>query len=200
MTQKKVITIIVSALIVITMITMYFVLSPILKDEVHIGEKIHLLKEESVPIKFKVVTLSDGKNVITGKLFDLDNNPVGRFELPYRDGSVTLTFTDINIKGRHVIFPDEMQQYIGNDTIKTLLAAYYDHQGTPAVYSSQVVDPILYSELSKLYTILLNGDTAYINKTYGTITKRTTTVTIPQERVSYIIKTTSSGIIECNTK
>lgn len=198
MTKKKII--ILSALIVISLIATFFVLRQILKEEVHIGEKIHLLKEESVPIKFKVVTLSDGKNVITGKLFDLDNNPVGRFELPYKDGSITLLFTDINIKGKHVIFPSEMRQYTDVDTIKTLLASYYDQEGTPAVYNSQVIDPILYSELSKLYTILSEGDTSYIKKTYGTITKRTTTVAMPQARVSYIIKTTSSGTIECNTK
>jgi len=153
-------------------------------------EKFHLLKDEIIPMRLKVVARSDGSAQIAVKFFDVDGKAVGRCELPYSGGSITQKILDVNINGHHVYLPSEMVQATASpDTLKQQLQQYYVKDGFPMIYFSQVADAGLIYEIRRLYACILDGDI----EAYGTARLIEVTLGEPTERVNYSLSVTTDG-------
>ncbi len=162
--------------------------------EVHIEEKIHLLKMNARPMRLKIVTRSNGTAKVAVKFFDLDNNNVGRCEQEYSGRDITLRITDVDICGRHIYFPCEMVQCGDGDTIRLPLKPYYTKDGFPMTYNSPNADPQLNHEIGLLYDRIQSGKLTDVAKMYhGTIKQTEITLTDPAELVNYTLTTSANG-------
>ncbi len=176
------------AAVIVIGILLWWLLSRSSSDVVDV-EKFNLLKDEIVPMRLKVVTRSDGSAQVAVKFFDVDGKAVGRCELPYSGGSITLRIVDVNINGRHLYFPEEMAQFAASDTLTHPLRQYYVKDIFPMIYSSQVADAGLQSEIHRLYSCILDGD----SEPYFAATLTEATLTDPMERINYSLTANADG-------
>ncbi|MBR4265717.1 MAG: hypothetical protein IKQ46_06645 [Bacteroidales bacterium] len=194
--NKKIIIASVALVVLIVGIICYFlILKPyLIENEVHIAEKIHLLKEETIPIRYKIVSRPDGE-IIAAKFFDLDGKVVGRFETAYNDGDILLEFTNIDINLHHIFLPAKMK-FIKNGEVNSIeLTDYYIRDNYPQIYNSTMIDPILKKEIGKISTLLRESKEETVAKKYGGITVSRVSLTHPCEGVMYELKITTNGDI-----
>ena len=150
-------------------------------------DKINLLKNESVALKIKIVPYEGGQRYVTAKFFDLDGMFVGRVESEYNGGDILLTMGDINVGGRHVVFPQKMVYGDNNQTVIPL-TEYYAKEGYPKIYVSRNIDTVLRHEIGKLYTVYSRGDIEQVTKKYGEVSFDSIVLKNPQDRVLYEFK------------
>jgi len=150
-------------------------------------EKIKLLKNESVALKIKIVPYEGGQRYVTAKFFDLDGMFVGRFEKEYNGGDILLTMGDINVGGRHVVFPQKMVYGENNSTVIPL-TEYYAKEGYPKIYVSRKIDTVLRHEIGKLYSVYSKGDIQKVESLYGEVSSDSIILKNPQDRVLYEFK------------
>ena len=167
---------------------LWWLLSRSSSDAVNV-EKFNLLKDETVPMRLKVVVRSDGSAQVAVKFFDVDGKAVGRCELPYSGGGITLRILDVDVNGRHLYFPEEMVQCASPDTLTQQLRQYYVKDRFPMIYSSQVADAGLQDEILRLYSRILEGDSG----AFFTATPIESTLTDPMERVNYSFSVKADG-------
>lgn len=183
-----------AAVVIIAAVFIYvFVLKPMMDHRgVHIMDKIHLLKEETVPLRIKIVSHADGEMVLVGKFYDLDGRAVGRFETPFNNnGPISLHFVDVDIDNHHIIFPESMSLSDGASEID--LHQYYSTDGVPHIYDSELMDPLLIDEISRIFSMLREGRDDQVENLYGKVCNLNTFINHPCERVNYEVQTTSSG-------
>ena len=173
---------------------LWWLLSRSSSDAVNV-EKFNLLKDETVPMRLKVVVRSDGSAQVAVKFFDVDGKAVGRLELPYSGGGITLRILDVDVNGRHLYFPEEMVQCASPDTLTQQLQQYYVMDGFPMIYSSQVADAGLQDEILRLYSRILDGDSG----TFFTATPIESTLNDPMERVNYSFSVKADGGVRLGT-
>lgn len=187
--NKKIVIIACGAAAIVIGILLWWLFSGFATDKAN-TEKFHLLKDEIIPMRLKVVARSDGSAQIAVKFFDVDGKAVGRCELPYSGGSITQKILDVNINGHHVYLPSEMVQATASpDTLKQQLQQYYVKDGFPMIYFSQVADSGLLYEIRRLYACILDGDI----EAYGTARLIEVTLGEPTERVNYSLSVTTDG-------
>lgn len=159
-----------------------------------ITSRIHLLKEETVPLRFKLFSQQNSSMVLAGKFFDLDGNSVGRFETPYsNNGPISVHFTDVDVKGCHIIFPNSIS--FGDANYEIDICQYYEENGFPNVYKSMILDSVLRVEIGNIFTLLSNGKENKVEKQYGTVTFLSSDIEHPREGVNYEFHITTEGKI-----
>ena len=169
-------------------------------DNSDIKGRIHLLKEESVVMRFKIIIPESSENeecryVLAAKLFDLDGDVVGRFETEFDGSDIKFTFTDINISDKHLIFPESMI-FDSQNKIKTLnLKSYYAYQGCPEIYRSQIIDRDLLRGICNVFALLAEKGKGKVEKKYGRVTKIEKILKNPGERTLYQLTIKSDGNI-----
>ena len=169
------------------------------KKSVKITEKIHLLKETIVPLRFKIVSYDGNVTRLAVKLFDLDNKITGRFESNISNGSdIGFAFSDIEIEKKHIIFPVEMRFTDSTGNLKTvdLKEHYFTKEGYPGTYNSELIDSVLKTEIGKLSALYLVNDMQKIEKRYHSVfTTIKQTLKQPSERTPYEMVIKSNGEI-----
>ncbi len=155
-----------------------------------ISGKLHLIKDETVCLRFKVIYGQSSDMLLAGKFFDLDGNVVGRFEKPYsNDGPIGVQFADVDLKGRHVIFPQTL--IIGDKEIT--LPEYYASNGFPQVYNSILLDSTLRAGIGCMFGMLMEGNENGVSDCYGNVSTITNQTDLPSEGSSYEWHVTSGG-------
>jgi len=155
-----------------------------------ISAKLHLIKDETICLRFKVIYDSDNDMILAGKFFDLDGKVVGRFEKPYsNDGPIGVNFADVDIKGHHVVFPQAL--IIGDKEIT--LPEFYTSNGFPQVYNSTLLDSTLRAGIGCIFGMLQAGNESGITGSYGTVNMITNQTDLPTEGNSYEWHITSEG-------
>jgi len=159
--------------------------------EPKLKQKIHLLKAETIPLRFKIISKQDGKMLIAAKFFNLDGMDAGRFETNYKDGEIKFHYVKINIEGRNIFLPEEMETSTG----KIALEKYYFKDDFPQTYTSRLIDTVLKKELEYMFKILKKEKTEVFEKYYGQISYGSVSLTFPWERTTYGLKTDINGEI-----
>ena len=156
-------------------------------------QKIHLMKTETVELRFKILSDRDGsgKMLIAVKFFNLDGKEVGRFETGYKDGEIKIPYAKIDIDGHFIFLPLELETPSG----KKCLQNYYFNDGYPEIYNSRLIDSVLKSELNCMFLTFKEKDAEYFEKYYGKISYGVITLPFPWERTTYGLKTNIKGEI-----
>ncbi len=164
-------------------------------DSAGISSRIHLLKEETIPIRFKLYTKQGSGLMLAGKLFDLDGNAVGRFETPFinNNGPISIHVTDVDINGRHISFPNLITYGEGASEID--LTQYYYSNGFPQVYNSSIIDSVLKVEIGRIFDLIISGKNNKVENQYGSITYLSSDIEHPREGVNYEFHVSSNGKI-----
>ena len=170
------------------------------KDTGRINEKIHLLKNETVAFRFKIIPHSNGKKIVATKFFNLDGIIVGRFENDYCNEDIVLNFCDIFVnQNKHIVFPLEMKMINNNSEVKCVdLKQYYVHNDYPEIYASKMSDSLLNQEIGRLYSLVVNDKEKKIRHEYGEISFDSIVLTKPNDRVMYEFKILSDDNAKLN--
>lgn len=160
-----------------------------------ISTRIHLLKEETVPLRFKLYTNTGKELMLAGKLFDLDGNMVGRFETPFinSNGPISVHLTDVDISGRHITFPNSIS--FGDSAGEIDLMQYYSNNGFPDVYNSSIIDSVLKMEIGRIFGLISDGKDQKVESRYGKVNYLSSDIEHPREGVNYEFHVSSNGKI-----
>lgn len=172
-----------------------FFLKPyIAENEVHIKERIHLLKEETVQMRVKIASRPGGKIIIAAKFFDLDRNCVGRFETAFDDGSIVVEVNDVEICDHHIVFPLKMNFVKPGEMPKSIdLVNFYSMKDYPEIYNSKMQDPILQKEIGRIFNLLQQSQEEKVEAKYGSVSRRKVSLAHPNEGDTYELKIATSG-------
>jgi len=113
--------------------------------------KIELLKEVSMPVRFKIIDKNNGIIHFAIKFYDLDGNVIKRQEFSLEGEELSFDFFVIPIKDRYIAFPhkiftNKIAPKDGENILK-----YYDKNGFPEIFSSANIDKNLKIGLQKLF-------------------------------------------------
>ena len=138
-------------------------------------DKIHFLKEETVPVRFKILE-KDSENIkFLIKFYEQDNDEAFNSDTITLPGQeLSFDFYVIPVKdtaGRVVkiafpykIFTNTMPAKDG-----ILLFNYYDDEGFPQVFNSAEADTAYVNRMSELFTKIKDGNTEEIEGIYGSM-------------------------------
>jgi hypothetical protein len=132
---------------------------------VQLKANIAQLKEEHVPMRFKVVHRETGRIGVKVKLYDMDGNEIGVAESTLSGESLFFDFVTVPMNKKYLAFP----QVIFTDAIPARegikLFPLYDHNGFPEVFATGGINDALKSDLSALFVKVKQGSA--VNGSFG---------------------------------
>jgi len=163
---------------------------------VKLEEKIGLLKEEMVPLRFKILEKNEEGIKVAIKFYDADGNVVQRYEGKIPGEELSLDFYVIPIGEKHIAFPYKIfsNKIAAKDGIE--LFPYYNADGFPQIFYSQKMDSDLKAGLTDLFTKVQNKDFDTINGAFGSMVQDIKPLNAFKDRTIYKIVVHTKGGIE----
>lgn len=159
-------------------------------------EKISLLKEETVPIRFKILEKDSNNIKVAIKFYDLDGNSVQRFEEVLKGNELSFDFYVVPVSDKFIAFPYKIfTNKIAPKNGKELFK-YYDNEGFPQVFYTQGMDVGLKKGLSDLFLKVKNKEIDSIDGIYGSMVQDVKELSSFKTRIIYKIVTHTKGGIE----
>jgi hypothetical protein len=165
-------------------------------------EKIHFLKEETVPVKFRIIEKDTANITFVIKFYDQDNADAFNSDTLTLPGQeLSFDFYVVPVKdtsGREVkiafpykIFTNSMPAKDGK-----LLFNYYDDQGFPQVFNNAKADTAYINRMSELFEKVKNGKTEEIEGIFGSMVQDIQKLNEFEENKTYKIVIHTKGGIE----
>ncbi len=168
--MKKFFSIAIILVVAVISAAVYFIFIATKSQEKKLKElekEITFLKEEIVPVRYKILSQEDDKIEISVKFYDLDGNEFvkQKFELP---GTVaSFDFYVVKMNERYIAFPYK----IFTDKIKPedaeLLFKYYEKDNFPMIFYSESSSKIFKDGIEILYQKIKNNDLENIESIFG---------------------------------
>lgn len=132
---------------------------------VQLKANIAQLKEEHVPMRFKVVGREDGQLMAKVKLYDMDGHEIGAADSTLQGESLFLDFVTVPLERKYLAFP----QTIFTDAVPAQegmnLFPLYDRNGFPEVFATDGINDALKKDLSELFLKVKQGNA--VNGSFG---------------------------------
>ena len=165
--------------------------------------KIHFLKEETVPVRFKILEKSSENIKFLIKFYEQDNDEAFNADtitLPGQELSFDFYVVPVqdekNKREVKVAFPYKIftNKMPAKDGIS--LFNYYDDKGFPQVFNSADVDTVYVNRMSELFAKIKAGNTEEIEGIYGSMVQDIQQLNEFMENHVYQIIIHSKGGIE----
>lgn len=114
-------------------------------------ERIELLKDEFVPVRFMVLSRSDQSVSARFRFYDADGKEIASFERSWNGSELAIDSIVVPIADRVVAFPFRVFTDAVAPGKGTELFDYYDRDGFPAIFWSVGLDGKLKSALVELF-------------------------------------------------
>jgi hypothetical protein len=130
-------------------------------------EKIALLKEEHIPMRFKISEKTADSIQLVVKFYNADNKEINKLETKIAGQELSFDFDVVPVNGKYVAFPSKLFSNViaAADGIK--LYSFYDKDGFPQVFESDSLDNDLKMGLQDLFQQIKTGQTDSINQHFG---------------------------------
>jgi len=130
-------------------------------------EKIALLKEEHIPMRFKISEKTADSIQLVVKFYNADNKELNKLETRIAGQELSFDFDVVPVNGKYVAFPSKLFSNViaAADGIK--LYSFYDKDGFPQVFESDSLDNDLKLGLQDLFQQIKTGQTDSINQHFG---------------------------------
>ncbi len=130
-------------------------------------ENITLLKEESTPLRFKILEKSNDSILLVVKFYNADNAEINKIEQKLHGEELSFDFYVVPVKDRYVAFPSKIftDKIAANEGI--ILYEYYNKDDYPAIFNSSEMKPELYEGLKAVYLKVKSGQLDSINEHFG---------------------------------
>lgn len=148
------------------------------KQEIKIAkleDKIHFLKEETVPIRFKVLEKDTAKITFLIKFYDQDSEDAFNIDTITMAGQeLSFDFYVVPVEdstGREVKIAFPVKIFTNKIAAKDgrVLFQYYDDEGFPQVFANASADSAYVNRMSELFSKIKNGDTESIEGIFGSM-------------------------------
>jgi hypothetical protein len=189
------IVVIISGLIIATIFFYYF--TQIQENEIKkLEAKIEFLKEETTPVRFKILSKEDSLIHFALKFYDTDNNEIIRKEFRLQGDQLSFDFIELPLKDRYIAFPYKIftDKIAPEDGI--LLYDLYDVNGFPQIFYSSDIDTDLKDGLLYLFELLKSGKTDELDGIFGNMVQDVKKYNEFIERQIYKIVIHTKGGIE----
>jgi len=196
--MKKVIKIVVFIIILGFIATaIFFVINKLQKQKIELLEsKIGDLKEESIPIRFKILDYDDNYINVAIKLYDADNNEIIRKELHLEGDQLAFDFLVLPINDKFIAFPYKIYtNKIAPDLAETIFS-YYDINGFPQIFYYKNINYQLTESLTDIFDKIKTGDTDKLENIFGSMVQDVKKENMFKERQIYKIVIRTKGGIE----
>lgn len=114
-------------------------------------ERIELLKAESVPLRFMVLSRSDTSVSARFRFYDADGLEISSFERSWNGSELSIDSVVVPVGERALVFPSRVFTDAVAPKRGTELFGYYDRGGFPAIFHSTTLDGMARSALSELF-------------------------------------------------
>ncbi|MEN8120773.1 MAG: hypothetical protein ABFS35_10520 [Bacteroidota bacterium] len=130
-------------------------------------ENIALLKEESIPLRFKILEKANDSISLVVKFYNADNKEINKIEQTLHGEELSFDFYVVPVKDRYVAFPSKIftDKMAANDGM--ILYEYYNKEGYPAIFNSSEINPELYEGLKDVYLKVKSGQLDSLNEHFG---------------------------------
>jgi len=131
--------------------------------------KIDLLKEETIPLRFKILKKENGYINFALKLYDSDDNEIIRKEFQLKGTQLSFDFVVLPVNDKYLAFPykiftDEIAPENGE-----LLYDLYDKNGFPQIYNTANIDKDVYASLTSIFELLKTNNTDELDGIFGSM-------------------------------
>ncbi|MBN2893130.1 MAG: hypothetical protein JXL97_14770 [Bacteroidales bacterium] len=157
-------------LLIVVAVAVYFVFLGTKNQEKKIKaleNEIEFLKEEQVPIRYKIISQENDEIEVSVKFYDLDGKEIAkeRFKMP---GTVaSFDFYVVKMANKYIAFPTK----IFTDKIEpkngTSLYSFYENEGFPMIFYSESSGKLFNEGIKALYEKLKSGDLENIENIFG---------------------------------
>ncbi len=130
-------------------------------------ENISLLKEETTPIRFKILGKTNDSIHLLVKFYNSDKKEINSFKKTLNGQELSIDFYMVPVKDRFVAFPSK----IFTDRIPAdagiSLYEYYNQEGFPGIFYTKDIDKDLYQGLKDIYQKVKSGQVDSISDHFG---------------------------------
>ena len=116
-------------------------------------KKIEILKDETTPLRFKILSKEDGKISFAVKFFDSEEKPkdINRLVQTIEGEELSFDFIVIQVNGKHLFFPnkvysDKIAPENGID-----LKSFYNKDGFPQIFYFKAIDQEFREILTQIF-------------------------------------------------
>ncbi|MBN2443716.1 MAG: hypothetical protein JXJ04_20310 [Spirochaetales bacterium] len=157
-------------LLVIIGVSVFFIITSGQKQEIiRLEETIEFLKEETVPIKFKILTKTDSGMTIAIKFYNADKKEINKTEMTLNGKELSFDFITIKAGDRYISFPAK----VFTDRIPARegekLFSYYDENGIPGVLVYDGIRKELLNNLKVLFKTIKNDTPGNVKNSFGNL-------------------------------
>ncbi|MBN1253326.1 MAG: DUF2304 domain-containing protein [Bacteroidales bacterium] len=130
-------------------------------------ENIALLKEENIPLKFKISEKTNDSITLTIKLYNADNKEINEIKQKLSGQELSFDFYVVQIKDKYVAFPSKIftDKIAAADGIN--LYGYYDRNSYPEIFYHTDINKDVYDGLQDIFTKIKAGQLDSINNYFG---------------------------------
>ncbi len=130
-------------------------------------DKIALLKEEHIPIRFKIIEKTSDSISLVVKFYNADNEEINKLETKLAGQELSFDFYVVPVKDRYVAFPSKLftNRIAAVDGIP--FYALYDIEGFPQVFETKNIDLDLKKGLQDLFQQIKTGQVDSIEHSFG---------------------------------
>jgi hypothetical protein len=114
-------------------------------------DRIELLKSETVPLRFMVLSRSDETVSARFRFYDADGVEIASFERSWNGSELSIDSVIVPVGERALVFPSRVFTDAVPPKRGTELFGYYDRGGFPAIFNSSALDKTARSALGELF-------------------------------------------------
>ncbi|MFN8254829.1 MAG: hypothetical protein U0W24_04015 [Bacteroidales bacterium] len=135
----------------------------------NLEEKIALLKEEHVPLRFRISEKTNDSVFLTLKFYNASNKEINSLNTALPGQELSFDFQVVPVKGRYVAFPSKIFSNVIAAANGEELYKYYDKEGFPGVFYNDSLDQDLKTVLTDLFTKIKTGETDSLENNFGSM-------------------------------
>jgi len=130
-------------------------------------DNIALLKEENIPIRFKILEKTNDSILLLVKFYNADDREINKVEQKLYGEELSFDFYVIPVKDRYVAFPSKIftDKIAANHGI--ILYDYYSKEDYPAIFNSSEINSELYEGLKDVYMKVKSGQLDSLSEHFG---------------------------------
>lgn len=155
-------------LIAVTLVVLYFTKFQENRIE-KLQAKIDFLKEETTPLRFKILSKEDSMITFALKFYDADNNEIQRYEQKLEGTQLSFDFVELPMNDKYIAFPYKIftDKIAPEDGL--LLYDLYDVDGFPQIFNSSEIDSDVKEGLTYVFELLKANKTEELDGVFGSM-------------------------------
>lgn len=192
--RKVIITILI---LIIIGIVIFIIYTEMQKQElVRLEETVEFLKDETVPIKFKIVQRTDSSLTVAIKFFNADNMEIGKTETTLNGSELSFDFITVKAGNKYISFPYKIFTNMIPPKEGEELAPFYNQDGAPGIFVYDGIHKDLLNNLKFLYRDVKNDNIENLKGYFGNLVHDIEKISVFKTGIVYRIVLHVKGGIE----